>query len=488
VSNIRDFCENNEFRIALNYHSYSNLLLYPWGFTSDPCPDDDIFFAHSTIMTRENGYAYGAGSTTIYPTNGGSDDWMYGEQDDKDLIYSYTPEVGGSFDGFWPSIDRIIPLCQENMWQNIMAAKLAGTYGTVSDMSPMIIGETTGNFDFEVQRLGLEDNGALTVSITPLNEAISEIGDPVVYDDLDILEMQSGAISYTLSETLMPGDQIEFLLSIDNGIITESDTIQKIFGEGVTVFEDNAENLSNWVSNYWNTTNSSFHSPENSITDSPFGYYNNYENNSMIMIESIDLTEASFALLEFYAKWDIEAGYDYVQVMAADGSSTWTALEGKYTKTGNSNQAEGEPVYDGQQSEWVKEEISLEQFCGSEINLRLILRSDSYVTGDGFYWDDMKVVVVDMTTDLGELNQEDASVKVYPNPARNVIYIDYGQIDKSGLKLFIFNVDGRIILEEDLGRDGNSTRIDISGFSSGLYFYRISGDIKEFDSGKILVQ
>jgi bacillopeptidase F (M6 metalloprotease family) len=206
------------------------------------------------------------------------------------------------------------------------------------------------------------------------------------------------------------------------------------------------------------------------------------------MTEAVDLTETSFAILEFHAKWDIEAGYDYVQVMAADGTSTWTPLEGKYTKTGNSNQAEGEPVYDGQQEEWVKEEISLEQFCGSEINLRFVLKSDSYVTGDGFYWDDMKVVIVDMTTNLDENNQDKALVKVFPNPARDIIYIDHGKLHTSGLKLSIYNLDGRRILEQNLVQGENRTGIDISEFSPGLYFYHISGNNNMLESGKILVQ
>ncbi len=36
------------------------------------------------MMTEENGYTYGPGSSTIYPTNGGSDDWMYGDTIEKE--------------------------------------------------------------------------------------------------------------------------------------------------------------------------------------------------------------------------------------------------------------------------------------------------------------------------------------------------------------------------------------------------------------------
>ncbi|NTV83466.1 MAG: zinc carboxypeptidase, partial [Bacteroidales bacterium] len=195
---IRDFCEDHEFRSALNYHSYYPLLLYPWGWNPNPCEHDAVFHAHAEILTTENAYPYGPGNTSIYPTNGGSDDWMYGEQTTKDFIYSYTPEVGGGEDGFWPQVSRIIPLCQENMYQNIMTAMLAGPYAIARDLSPSIIENQTGMFFFDIQRLGLEDGATYTVSIEPLNDAIATISDPFVYDNLEILETASAAFTFTL--------------------------------------------------------------------------------------------------------------------------------------------------------------------------------------------------------------------------------------------------------------------------------------------------
>jgi len=41
---IKWFCEEHEFVIALNNHTYSQLLLYPFGFDYDqPTPDDATF-------------------------------------------------------------------------------------------------------------------------------------------------------------------------------------------------------------------------------------------------------------------------------------------------------------------------------------------------------------------------------------------------------------------------------------------------------------
>ncbi len=187
IQNIRDFCNLNEFKIALNYHSYSNLLLYTWGWSEDACEHDAVLFDYSVLMTQENGYTYGPGSTTIYPTNGGSDDWMYGEQTTKDLILSFTPEVGSGSDGFWPSTSRIIPLCQDQMWQNISAARLVGKYAVVSDLSPVVIDEVVGYFPFDIKRLGLTDAESYTVSIQPLDNYLITVSNPLSFENLELM-------------------------------------------------------------------------------------------------------------------------------------------------------------------------------------------------------------------------------------------------------------------------------------------------------------
>ncbi|MCK5075684.1 MAG: zinc carboxypeptidase, partial [Calditrichia bacterium] len=104
---IRDFCNVHQFRAALNYHTYSNLLLYPWGYDNVACEDDGIFASLAAEMTVVNNYTTGRPGNAIgYNANGSSDDWMYGEQVTKSKIFAFTPEVGSYSDGFWPSTDR----------------------------------------------------------------------------------------------------------------------------------------------------------------------------------------------------------------------------------------------------------------------------------------------------------------------------------------------------------------------------------------------
>jgi len=488
IKNMRDLCNDHEFLITLNYHSYSNLLLSPWGYTADPPPDNDLLLAFAELMTKENNYTYGPGSTTIYPTNGGSDDWMYGEQATKDMILSYTPEVGGGGDGFWPSVSRIIPLCQEQMWQNLTAARLVGHYGVVKDMSPMVTDEIENYASFTITRLGLADTETFTVSIQALDEHIVEVGDDIEYDNMELLETASDSISYMLDAGIENGTIYQYLLSIDNGQFVVSDTITKVYGIEVLIFEDDCENLDNWISNKWNTTDKEYYSPSFSITDSPNGDYQHNENSSIALDTTISLTGASVAFLRFWAKWDIEEGYDYVQLSAKEeGSSNWTPLHGKFASYGNYYLGQDEPVYDGIQNEWVQEEISLVEFADKNITLRFRLNSDSYVKADGFYFDALSISVISAATGIKPNKKHELFVSdAYPNPAMDAFSIQYDLINNDNAVFELFNMSGNKLKSVPINDKKGVLNIKINDLQDGIYYYRLKNGTHVSKSSKLI--
>jgi len=479
IQNIRDFCNLNEFKIALNYHSYSNLLLYTWGWTEEACEHEDILHDYSVLMTQENSYVYGPGSTTIYPTNGGSDDWMYGEQTTKDVILSYTPEVGSSSDGFWPTTSRIIPLCQDQMWQNISAARLVGKYAVVSDLSPVVIDDVAGYFSFDIKRLGLTDTDLFTVSIEPLDDYINWVSDPISFDNMELMETIIDSIEYELSASVETGTVFKYLLSVDNGDFIVSDTIEKIFGELVTVFEDDCDDMENWSSNKWNNTTSTYYSSPASISDSPLTNYQDNEYNVISLDSILDFTDITIAYVQFMTKYEIESGYDYVQFMAKDiNSGGWVALNGKYTRLGTEYQSEGEPVYDGFNDEWRLEEVNISDFVGKEVQFRFVLVSDAYVTEDGFYFDDFSISVVSDITDIPDNSIADNGLYLedaFPNPSKDKINIAYklgGNQQYAVLE--IIDVMGNVIISQSISSSNKLAIIDVSKLSAGVYFYRLS--------------
>ncbi len=486
---MRDFANNHEFRLALNYHTYSNLLLYPWGWTSDPSPDEELMNTYAEMMTQDSHYTYGASSTTIYPTNGDANDWMYGEQTTKGKILSFTPELGGGDDGFYCSIDRIIPIAQENMIQDVLLAAFAGKFLVANDETPIILSEKNGYIKFEAQRLGLEDGGTYTVSLVPVSDNIISVGDPMEYVGLNMFEMHNDSIAYELNPSVSGGTEVKFLLTVNNGEYEISDTLTKVYGQAVAIFEDDCNSTINW-SGGWSTITSSYHSPSASITDSPGGDYGNNETNIITLNDEIDLTTAGYAQLNFWTKWEIEAGWDYVQVeVSANGGSTWIPIEGKFTKSGNSNQATGEPLYDGFQTDWVNEEINLNEYIGSGIKIRFKLVSDGYVTEDGFYFDDVQVMIIDMNTGVANIEQPVVLSNPVPNPASSTVRFNYSVRNTiDNLTLSVYNAIGEKVWSTPLTNGKQSVSASVEGWMPGIYYYRIEGTSYNSEAKKLLVK
>ncbi|MCD4665296.1 MAG: immune inhibitor A, partial [Bacteroidales bacterium] len=494
IAAIRDFCEDHEFRIALNYHTYSNLLLYTWGYTTEPCEDDALLETYAELMTQDSHYTYGPGSTTIYETNGGSDDWMYGEQTTKDKIFAYTPELGSYDDGFWCPIDRIIPIAQENMIQNILAAALSAMYADVKDLSSTIISETSGSIDFEITRLGIMDGATFTVSLEPISPEILSVGDPLEFSNLDILESDIDSISFTLDPDIISGTFLNVVLSVYNGSYIISDTLSKIFGQPTVLFEDDCNAITSWTSSAWAVTTSSYHSPTGSITDSPYGNYSNNQTNMITLDEEIELANSVYGLLSFWAKWEIETGWDYVQfLISTNNGNTWIPIEGNYTVTGNEYQAEGEPVYDGFQTVWIQEEIDLSEFLGESVKFRFVLHSDQSVTEDGFYFDDFTVLVIEqVTTGSEDLNNTQPDIYIsnpFPNPAKGTVKFNFLLPDNTeDVSFNIYNAAGqRVYSTGFLQKKQTNISFPVEEWEPGIYYYRIEGANLQTDTKKLIV-
>ena len=383
---VKHFCEAHQIQITLNYHSFSNLLIYPWAYQpSHYTPDSAIYEQYADLLTQENHYSTGSSNETLnYLMNGCSDDWMYGEQKTKNKILAFIPEVGNSNDGFWPQKTRIIPLCQENMWQNLTAAQLIQQYATVQTYGDKYITDKNGSLQFSLLELGAIQGAGFAVSIQPINDAIVDAGNDVYIPSPGILNTITSTLFFQLKEGINIGDSIHFSIDVtnDSGAVSSKE-ILKYYGQPNQCYESDLATTSNWVfegeNGNWGLTEQTFISAPNCLADSPNGYYESNTDSRATLQDTIDLTNCTYATLEFWAKWDIESGYDYVQIEAEDLSTGGvTVLCGKYTHIGTPSQNTEHPLYDGQQTEWVQEEINLDAFIDKKIKLMPILNMESW--------------------------------------------------------------------------------------------------------------
>ncbi|XP_078112631.1 carboxypeptidase A5 [Sander vitreus] len=124
VKSIVDFVKSHgNFKAFVSIHSYSQMLLYPYGYTATPCKDQtELHILAKKAITDlaslyGTSYRYGSIINTIYQASGGTIDWTY----NQGIKYSYTFELRdtGRY-GFILPANQIIPTARET-WLALMA-------------------------------------------------------------------------------------------------------------------------------------------------------------------------------------------------------------------------------------------------------------------------------------------------------------------------------------------------------------------------------
>jgi len=480
------FLEDKNVEITLNCHTSGNLLIRPEA--TDPT-DILTYDNFGELLTAENSFVFGTDIETVgYSVNGDSDSWMYFEEMAKPKIFAMTPEVGPQGFGFWPPSSAIIDLNKSVMPQNIIAANLLYNYLEVVDNSPNTITDISGNFEFTAKEYGLRPD-LQTVTITPVSSNLSLSTNPI---SLTLNNSETENITTAYSITPDSGNAIEsvvFTISIDNGSFIRQDTITKQFINGTPqdlVNEDNSSFANYFTNGDWSLTTDEFVSSPSSITDSPMGRYENETDSEIILTTPIDLTNSEQAILQYWAKWEIEDNYDYVQIMATDNNgTTWTPLCGKYTNLASPDQPEGEQLYDGVQADWILEEVNLNDYLGKTILIKFLFFSDGFVRADGFYFDDLSVISFqDNTTPTEELFVSLSNMRISPNPFSTDFSIELDLTTTAqDVQVNLINSLGQTIQSKDYGTlTAGRHRFDWNGtaLSNGVYFmqYR-DGDGEE---------
>lgn len=118
--------EKNGIKFYVDWHSFSQLILLPYGYTCDKTPDDidnqmklagGVADAIKGVNDLE--FVYGPTCDTIYPAAGGSNDWVF-DIASAELAWAVElrPGSGGS-GGFVIGPENIVPSGEEN-WAGML--------------------------------------------------------------------------------------------------------------------------------------------------------------------------------------------------------------------------------------------------------------------------------------------------------------------------------------------------------------------------------
>lgn len=116
---IRDIFLNNDISACISWHTYSELVMWPWGYTSTYAPDRTYLMQVGQQMAQRITKQSGSGtytpqqSCTLYPTTGDTVEWAYGYGHYVlgKAVFSYCIEACSTFH---PSESYLNQICKEN--------------------------------------------------------------------------------------------------------------------------------------------------------------------------------------------------------------------------------------------------------------------------------------------------------------------------------------------------------------------------------------
>lgn len=382
IQAMMDFINSRHFITHDTVHTYSNLLLYPWGYNNQPTADEDTYVHMAAEMTKFNGYEAGRPGDILYNVNGGTFDWAYGDGSHQGF-FSFSSEIGSSGDGFWPSEARRQPLFEENIWPHIYLMRVAGPFVAAHSLQvagqggPVVHPGQSGFIDFTVENQSVVAS-SLAVSVTvrtddpfiQLEAAEFDLGSLA---SLSSTTLGAGALPFSVDPACPDGHSVEVTVSVDMGDGIIDYPLSFFVGSPSVVFGDDLESgTGNWsLAGSWGATTSQSYSPSYSLTDSPSGDYANQTVYSAVLDGSYQATE-----LSFWHRYEIEDGWDFARVQISADGGPWTSLTS----------------YTGNLSTWQQVSLDLSNYAGQELSFRFMMETDYSVRRDGWYIDDIQII------------------------------------------------------------------------------------------------
>jgi hypothetical protein len=326
---VRDFCNAHEFTVGFSYHSYGELLLFPWGYVNGYTPDHEVFVKLGMAMTASNGYRAGnAAMGTIYNVNGDADDWAYGEDVSKPSFLLFTPEVNSlAQGGFGPADTLIQPTFDLLLPMNMKLLE----YG---DNPYRIIGPRA-----------------------PTQHVVNESWAP------------NFVLSWSGNDPLDPNPVTSYE-------ITEYTSM-------TTIAEDDAEAASPlWKYDGFTQNTARSHNGAGA-------YYSgavNSQSHTLEMAEFFTVTPTN-QLFTVWLWYDIEGGWDYAFLEVSTDGFYWQPIIGSITTVIDPNGNNPGHGITGSSGGWIQASWLLMAYLGQDIRIRFAYNTDGSVLGEGLYVD-----------------------------------------------------------------------------------------------------
>jgi hypothetical protein len=470
----RDIVNGLQPVTGCSYHTYSDLMIHPWGYTTTPTPDHPKFVEWTDELTRDNGYLGGVAPAILYSVNGEFNDWCYGDNSIHPKMFSWTPEIGDDNAGFWPAPSLIVPLAQENLRMAYVIASIAGPWVQTDGFS-IQEGNLNASFGAHVtvraRNLGVTGTAGpgLKGTMVPLDGGVRMLVNQVGYPTLASLTSGDPVAPFQLvvDDTITPGrlERFEIDFSASDGFFSR-DTIAIPLGTPTVVaFDDASSGLGKWtVSGGWGIVSNDPNHPSRYFADSPSGAYGNGMDAIMLLTSPLNLSAGLHAYTLFESRWEYRQDVDAGSIEASPNGTTFTRLRGMGSTNGSGLgiQTSNQPYYAGSHRLWKPELVDLSSFTGAGNNaVRLRFRSQVYNGGgfDGMNLDSVRIWLFDpaaqpapVAVGGGDAPRALELAPPSPNPARGLARFGFALPRGGETRLEILDVAGRNVRSLANGR------------------------------------
>jgi hypothetical protein len=225
------------------------------------------------------------------------------------------------------------------------------------------------------------------------------------------------------------------------------------------------------------------------MTDSPVGGYASNASKWCTMSPGAALSDLVTGTLSYRAKWNIEPDWDGVQLQVSVGGGAWTPVATARTQPGSGQgvQTAGQPWYEGVQSDWVTESVSLAPWLGqADVRFQFVLHTDTAVNADGFHFDQFLIRGEGLVPSggPGDVPVVTRLTGVRPNPFNPSTTVHFELARAGRVRVRVHDLSGRLIRTlADEERPAGVQLVAWDGLdaagqpaASGVYLVRLSAD------------
>lgn len=135
---IDNFISSRQFVQGMSCHTYTDILLHPWGYQNGSPSNVADYNVIGARATAQNGLVFGPVSTSLYIAAGNSVDHNHAVHG----MLAWTPELGRANEGgFWPNSAQTIAIATRHQH---MARQMALTAGSLLSLGNVVVTEAAG--------------------------------------------------------------------------------------------------------------------------------------------------------------------------------------------------------------------------------------------------------------------------------------------------------------------------------------------------------